>query len=511
MSQWEPASPAQRDFLTSNAQILCGGGSAGTYKTESLLVDAVTEYDNPRMNAVLFRTTFPELEGKIIPRSKEIYSEMGSTYNSTSHTWAWPWGSKVKFAYLQHDDDVFAHQGAEYSWEGYDESTHRSEFQIRYMLSRLRSTDSSLFCRARLGTNPGGPGHSLHSHVFLGDSCPHCEVSIRKPGIIYKDATWLSDDKAIGMTTQYIFSRWDPNGLLPEYGKQLIMQGGAFAKQLLDGCWKSFEGQYFDCWSYDSMTMPIQKIPQEYWQSWWVGADYGFSGSASAAVLLTRAPDGVIYLVAEYPVSKIRGGPRENVKSFANSVFEGFAKKDLGQEFPRRIEAMYLGPDSWNNRGDDHTLAGQMNELLEPYGLEFIRANNDRAGGAQLLYNMLQSGQLIISRSCKNSIAAIESRLHDEKEPVKIMKVPSDPLDDVIDAIRYGVYSYIEQNRKPARERIKERLRAIVETDDPMRLTSAMINYQRIVKAEEAEDSEDPVYVGGNARRRMNRATDKHT
>src|SRR6185437_4515038 len=102
--------------------------------------------------------------------------------------------------------------------------------------------------RARCGTNPGGPGHDYHQHVWLGGVCPHCEPSVRRPGITYKDATWLSDRKPIDMTTQFIFGRWDPHGLLPDYDRQLRMQQGGIAKALLEGCWRSFEGQYFDIW-----------------------------------------------------------------------------------------------------------------------------------------------------------------------------------------------------------------------------------------------------------------------
>jgi hypothetical protein len=64
-----------------------------------------------------------------------------------------------------------------------------------------------------------------------------------------------------------------------------------------------------------------------------------------------------------------------------------------------------------NDRGDERTLAGQMNEELAPHGLEFIKAKNDRAGGAQLIYTMLQHYQLKIAHTCTNTIEALERRL----------------------------------------------------------------------------------------------------
>ena len=41
---WEAKSRMQKDVLESKAMIVCAGGSAGTYKSETLLVDAVQEY-----------------------------------------------------------------------------------------------------------------------------------------------------------------------------------------------------------------------------------------------------------------------------------------------------------------------------------------------------------------------------------------------------------------------------------------------------------------------------------
>jgi hypothetical protein len=56
------------------------------------------------------------------------------------------------------------------------------------------------------------------------------------------------------------------------------------------------------------------------------------------------------------------------------------------------------------------------------------QARNDRAGGAQFVYTMLQTGQLVIADTCQNVIRAIESRVHDKKEPLKVEKVVGDPV-----------------------------------------------------------------------------------
>src|SRR5690242_341008 len=79
---WHPKSQMQRDVLESDAMIVCAGGSAGTYKSETLLVDAVQEYQKPNFHGILFRESFPELSRALIPRAHALYSQMGAIYNS---------------------------------------------------------------------------------------------------------------------------------------------------------------------------------------------------------------------------------------------------------------------------------------------------------------------------------------------------------------------------------------------------------------------------------------------
>jgi hypothetical protein len=136
---WEAKSQMQRDVLESDAMIVCAGGSAGTYKSETLLVDAAQERWKPKFHGILFRESFPELSRALIPRARALYSQMGATYNSQEHSFRWPSGAVIRFAYLSCDDDVHQHQGPRYSWIGIDESTHMTEFRIRYLLSRLGS------------------------------------------------------------------------------------------------------------------------------------------------------------------------------------------------------------------------------------------------------------------------------------------------------------------------------------------------------------------------------------
>lgn len=518
MLNWEPKSDMQLAALESDATILCLGGSAGTYKSETLLIDAVQEYDNPNFHGILFRESFPELSRDLIPRAHGLYSQLGAVYDGTEHAFKWPWGAVMRFAYLSRDEDVYPHQGPRYSWIGYDESTHMTEFRVRYLLSRLESKDQSLHCRMRLATNPGGPGHAWHMHTFLGNACPHCQIGEgRDAGTVYKDATWLSDklpiDDGVGerppITTQFIFGKWDPKGFLPNYDKKLRSQGRAFAKQLLEGCWRAFEGQYFDIWDpfreQNPMVSKRQLIEDDWWWTFWTGSDYGFSGSAAFSVLAARSPDGgPIHILDEYP-HDITEARRLDIKAFSRGHYDALVKTPSRYAQPKRLANMYLGPDSWNDRGDQHTLAGLANEVMEPHELQFTKARNDRAGGAMLIYTMLQTGELTIADTCKNVIMAIESRIHDKKEPEKVEKIIGDPYDDVWDALRYCIYSYHDPERKPVEMRVQDRLKKLLEGDKARGIegsaTQAAVQYTKIMHEEQQE--EEGGYYGGSGRKRF--------
>ena len=59
-------------------------------------------------------------------------------------------------------------------------------------------------------------------------------------------------------------------------------------------------------------------------------------------------------------------------------------------------------------------------------------------------------------RHFRKLIEAIPSRMHDEKRPGDVLKVPGDPLDDVADDARYGIYTFITTTEKPRELAIAE-------------------------------------------------------
>lgn len=517
-----PASEAQARALDCPADILLLGGAAGSLKTSTMLVDAIQERDYPTMRSYFFRRTYAELEGGdgAIDQSLRLFSQTGATYNASTHTWKWPSGAEFYFRHAQHEKNVYPYQGHAMSFLGIDESTHWPEKMVRYLITRNRCTDPDVKVRVRLGTNPGNVGHKWHQKLFMGGVCPHCEGHLAPPqwrwddSALRWDGRWPSDDQPLAvkvdghdirLSVSYILSSVRDHTMYPpEYQARLKMQSAATAKALLEGCWKIFEGQFFDVWNpqRDGMPMvvPRRDLREEWWWPRWVGSDYGFSISIGAAHLAMHIPQtpewprGRTAIVDEF-------GCQETAENFARLLVERWVLGTDRRPIEQRWMPWYLSPDSFREIGVGFTIAGQMNTELQKYGMNFLRADNDRVGGAMKMYSGFESGELVICAECPKTIEAIESRIHDPKKENDVLKVSGEDLDDYYDSVRYTHKSW-ETARAvaiPRDVRLADALGDLPKTDP----TAAMHKYSQFVEAEKQANT--PVY-GGSARQRINDA-----
>jgi hypothetical protein len=132
----------QEQFLSSCADIAIGGGAAGAGKTYAELLEPLRNKDNSDFGAVFFRRTIPQIKniGGLWDESSNIYPYFNAKPNSNELSWTFPSGAKLKFFHLEHEKNIYDHQGAQYPLIIFDELTHFTKRQFFYLLSRNRST-----------------------------------------------------------------------------------------------------------------------------------------------------------------------------------------------------------------------------------------------------------------------------------------------------------------------------------------------------------------------------------
>lgn len=137
-----PQEGFQDAFLKSSADIVIGGGSAGAGKTFISLMAPLADYENPEFATVVFRRTYAQIKniGGLWDESKKLYPKIDGKPNETDLHWTFPSGSVIKFSHLQHEKNIYDHQGAQYPLIIFDELTHFTPGMFWYLQSRNRST-----------------------------------------------------------------------------------------------------------------------------------------------------------------------------------------------------------------------------------------------------------------------------------------------------------------------------------------------------------------------------------
>lgn len=146
------------------------GGAAGGGKSDALLMGALQYVDVPGYAALLLRNTFADLSlpDAIMERSKQWLSGTDAHWNDREHAWIFPSGARLVFGYIEHESDKYRYKSAAFQYIGFDELTHFTETQYRFLFSRLRRLKGSIVpVRMRSASNPGGPGHEWVKRRFI--------------------------------------------------------------------------------------------------------------------------------------------------------------------------------------------------------------------------------------------------------------------------------------------------------------------------------------------------------
>lgn len=173
MATWAPQEGSQRAFLECQAFECLYEGARGPGKTDTLIMDFAQHVGPDRRKdksqpqwsgwgaewrGILFRQTFPQLSDVIVKTKKWfplLFPE--AKYNESTHTWVWPTGETLRFAYGAREADYWNYHGHSWPWMAFEELTTWSDpgFFLK-MQSCCRSTVKGIPKKLRATTNPYG-------------------------------------------------------------------------------------------------------------------------------------------------------------------------------------------------------------------------------------------------------------------------------------------------------------------------------------------------------------------
>src|SRR5438128_660299 len=119
----KPQEGFQEQFLSSEADIVIGGAGAGVGKTYAELLESLRHREVPRFNAIFLRRTTVQITnpGGLWDESMELFPLFGASPQSQKLRWYFPAGAVVKFGHLEHEMNIYDHQGAQYCLIIFDE------------------------------------------------------------------------------------------------------------------------------------------------------------------------------------------------------------------------------------------------------------------------------------------------------------------------------------------------------------------------------------------------------
>jgi phage terminase large subunit len=457
----------QRQFHNSRAKYRLFGGAAGPGKTKALLWEAIYQARQvPGSDALLLRRTYPELESSLLAYfRRDIPRSFYKKYNESKHIVTWKNGSTTRFGYCRNESDVYQYQGAEFQFIGLDELTHFTLKQWQFLTSRNRCpVPGSRACMAG-ATNPGNIGHAWVKALW---------VDHKVPGGF--DRADLYDPREY----DFIRARLDDNPIYAkdaDYRRTLETLPEHLRRAFLEGDWNVFAGQYFDVFDVGRHTARPEDVRLEPWWPRWISIDWGFNHPS--AVYWHCAVPGVQSNTSQrgpgssynchpersegsQPHGTLRSfgpaqtaGPQDDtarpasgtgsrIVTYREFVQNALSPRMLAQAIAERsgrerITEVFLSPDAFAHRTSEASIAEQLGEILTINGLPRpAAADDDRIGGWQLMYQLLESDAWLITDNCGKLIDSLPLLVRDATRVEDIHKADGD---DAADAARYGLVS----------------------------------------------------------------------
>lgn len=442
-------------LLTPATEILFGGAAGGG---KSFLLRALMIYfcvRIPGLCCYLFRRLYPDLHKNHFTGPASFHVMLaplilaGKCIIVKGEIRFWN-GSRIFTSHLLREETKFNFQGQEIHLLGFDELTHFTETQYRYLRARCRLGGLPIpkeyqgkFPMVISGSNPGGIGHIWVKNTFVKPGAWTIRRTTKKEG---------------GMLRQFIPSRLADNPT-QDAGYADVLAGlgdAALVRAMLDGDWNIVAGAMFgDTWRDELHICEPFAIPCD-WPIW-RGGDDGFA-SPSAVEWLTQDPTiRTIYginelygshMLPDFMAERIMEIDRSVPLLYPNAVFK---------DNPDVLSGLYDSA-AFNDLGlqEKDTLRGPAMNKLGCNWEPVEKGPNSRAARAQHLHRLLAPNKLdpkkrpgirFFRGHCPVICEILPTLPRDPKQPECVDKKAEDHS---FDALTYGL-QWIDGNARKHR------------------------------------------------------------
>jgi hypothetical protein len=265
---------------------------------------------------------------------------------------------------------------------------------------------------------------------------------------------------------------------------------------------EKFAGQYYEgVWDEKKCVIPA-RLAEDIVKSWWphwIGLDWGFNHSAAAGLLATGklSPSEFKKYFGkdiDYPIDVVIIKKELVADHTGEGKFVSDINGILTDTEKRMVREIFVSPDAKHKRGSSDTVLDQLTSALKQYKLPTPDiADDDRKGGARLIWNCLKQTcsvlsdvpefypggfpMLLVSTECPQVISMFPMLIVDPDNREDVLKTDT-TYDDVFDGVvRYPLKSKLNPNsRVPIEVQRREVLQSVGE--DPNARAMAMRQFE---------------------------------
>ena len=449
--------PKQGLAFTTDATEFLYGGAAGGMKSFLLRASVIRWcMEVGGLQAYLFRRTLPDLRDNHLrgPTSFFVMLEsfLGSghvKYRSVENEFEFWNGSILHLCYCDSENDVEKYRGAEIHVLAIDELTHFSEYQYRFLRSRVRIAGLSVpeayrgrLPRIETASNPGSVGHAWVKRTFVSPK-PALEI-------------WRAPSSEGGMLRQFIPAKLQDNPYLmrddPTYADRLRGMGADdLVRAILEGDWDIIAGQAFEKLRRDVHCIEPFEVPGDWliFGSLDWGSTRPFSFGLWAVSNGDELADGRSYqrgaLIRFNEWYGWNGKPNEGCRMAATDIARGILEREERWGMQGWVRSGAADTSIFDQYEPGKSIAGDM-ERIGVYWTRADKGKGSRKQGWQRIRSMLKAARVfgyreevglwVVGVNCPQFLRTVPTLPRDPRDPDD---VNTDAEDHIGDELRYRV------------------------------------------------------------------------